>query len=86
VFGTGKVYDISQTQGIPGKMKPVEDDVNATILYNTLKKIAKDHYIVEEETMLNGARGNTAHSSECQMIVVMKIPGEDVNFSAYSDP
>ena len=23
VFGTGKVYDISQTQGITGKMKPV---------------------------------------------------------------
>ena len=34
VFGTGKVYDISQTQGIPGKMKPVEEDIKATTLYN----------------------------------------------------
>jgi hypothetical protein len=79
VFGTGKVYDISQTQGIPGKMKPVEEDIKATNLYNTLKKIAKDHYTVEEETILNGARGYTAHSGEGQKIVVMKIPGEDVN-------
>ena len=79
VFGTGKVYDISQTQGIPGKMKPVEEDIKATTLYNTLKKIAKDHYTVEEETILNGARGYTAHSGEGQKIVVMKIPGEDVN-------
>ena len=79
VFGTGKVYDISQTQGIPGKMKPVEEDVRATTLYNTLKKIARDHYTVEEETILNGARGYTAHSGEGQKIVVMKIPGEDVN-------
>ena len=79
VFGTGKVYDISQTQGIPGKMKPVEEDIKATNLYNTLKKIAKDHYTVEEETILNGARGYTAHSGEGQKIVVMKIPGEDLN-------
>ena len=79
VFGTGKVYDISQTQGIPGKMKPVEEDIKATTLYNTLKKIAKDHYTVEEETILNGARGYTAHLGEGQKIVVMKIPGEDVN-------
>ena len=79
VFGTGKVYDISQTQGIPGKMKPVEEDVRATTLYNALKKIARGHYTVEEETILNGARGYTAHSGEGQKIVVMKIPGEDVN-------
>ena len=79
VFGTGKVYDISQTQGIPGKMKPVEEDVRATTLYNTLKKIAKDHYTVEEETILNGAHSYTAHSGEGQIIVVIKIPGEDVN-------
>ena len=79
VFGTGKVYDIFKTQGIPGKMKPVEEDVKATTLYNTLKKIARDHYTVEEETVLNGARGYTAHSGEGQKIVIMKIPGEDVN-------
>ena len=79
VFGTGKVYDISQTQGIPGKMKPVEEAVKATTLYNTLKKIAKEHYTVEEDTIVNGARGYTAHSGEGQKIVVMKIPGEDVN-------
>ncbi len=79
VFGTGKVYDISDTQGIPGKMKPVEQDVKATALYNTLKKIAKEHYTVEEDTILNGARGYTAHSGDGQKIVVMKIPGEDVN-------
>ena len=79
VFGTGKVYDISQTQGIPGKMKPVEEDIKATTLYNTLKKIAREHYKVEEGNILNGARGYTAHSGEGQQIVVMKIPGEDVN-------
>ena len=79
MFGTGTVYDISQTQGIPGKMKPIEEDVKATTLYKTLKKTAKDHYTVEEETILNGARGYTAHSGEGQKIVVMKIPGEDVN-------
>ncbi len=79
VFGTGKVYDISQTQGIPGKMKPVKEDVGGTTPYNALKKIARDHYTVEEETIMNGARGHTAHSGEGQKIVVMKIQGEDVN-------
>ena len=79
VFSTGKVYDISQTSVIPGKAKPVEEDVKATTLYNTLKKIAKEHYTVEESPINNGARGYTAHSGEGQKIVVMKIPGEDVN-------
>ena len=82
VFGTGKVYDISQTQGIPGKMKTVEEAVRATTLYNTLKKIAMQHYTVKEGTIVNGARGYTAHSGEGgggQKIVVMKIPGEDEN-------
>ena len=73
------MYDISQTHGIPRKMKPVEEDVRATTLYNTLKKIVRGHYTVEAETILNGARGYTAHSGEGQKIVVMKIPGEDVN-------
>ena len=79
VFSTGKVYDISQTTPIPGKAKPVEEDVKATSLYSTLKKIAKEHYEVEESPINNGARGYTAHSGEGQKIVVMKIPGEDVN-------
>ena len=79
VFSTGKVYDISQTTPIPGKSKPVEEAVKATSLYNTLKKIAREHYTVEESTIDNGARGYTAHSGEGQKIVVMKIPGEDVN-------
>ena len=79
VFSTGKVYDISQTTPIPGKAKPVEEDIKATSLYSTLKKIAKEHYEVEESTIDNGARGYTAHSGEGQKIVVMKIPGEDVN-------
>ena len=79
VFSTGKVYDISQTTPIPGKTKPVEEDVKATALYNTLKKIAKEHYEVEESPISDGARGYTAHSGEGQKIVVMKIPGEDVN-------
>ena len=48
-------------------------------LYNTLKKIAKQHYTVEEDTIVTGARGYTAHSNEGQKIVVMKIPGEDTN-------
>ena len=79
VFSTGKVYDISQTTPIPGKSKPVEEDIKAASLYNTLKKIAREHYTVEESTIVNGARGYTAHSGEWQKIVVMKIPGEDVN-------
>jgi len=80
VFSTGTVYDISQTTPIPGKMKPVEQDIKATTLYSTLKKIAKEHYTVEEETIYNGARGYTAHSGDGgQRIVVMKIPGEDEN-------
>lgn len=79
VFSTGKVYDISQTTPIPGKSKPVEEDIKAASLYNTLKKIAREHYTVEESTIDNGARGYTAHSGEGQKIVVMKIPGEDVN-------
>ena len=79
VFGTGKVYDISQTESIPGKGKPIEDDVGARELYKTLKGIAKEHYTLEEDLISNGARGYTAHSGEGQKIVVMKIPGEDVN-------
>ena len=79
VFSTGKVYDISQTTPIPGKAKPVEEDIKAATLYNTLKKIAKEHYEVGESPIDNGARGYTAHSGEGQKIVVMKIPGEDVN-------
>ena len=79
VFSTGTVYDISQTSVIPGKGKPVEEDVKATKLYGILKKIAKEHYTVEEGSIKNGARGYTAHSGEGQKIVVMKIPGEDVN-------
>ncbi|MHB1708762.1 MAG: hypothetical protein ACYCT2_04720 [Thermoplasmataceae archaeon] len=79
VFSTGTVYDISQTTPIPGKMKPVEQDIKAAQLYSTLKKIAREHYTVEEDTIFNGARGYTAHSGEGQKIVVMKIPGEDEN-------
>ena len=79
VFSTGNVYDISQTTVIPGKAKPVEEDIKATTLYNTLKKIAREHYTVEESPINTGARGYTAHSGEGQKIVVMKIPGEDVN-------
>ncbi|WMT49344.1 MAG: hypothetical protein RE472_03090 [Thermoplasmatales archaeon] len=79
VFSTGKVYDISQTTPIPGKSKPVEEDIKTATLYRTLKKIARDHYTVEESVIDNGARGYTAHSGEGQKIVVMKIPGEDVN-------
>ena len=79
VFSTGKVYDIPQTSVIPDKAKPVEEDVKATTLYNTLKKIARGHYTVEEFPMNNGARGYTAHSGEGQKIVVIKIPSEDVN-------
>lgn len=79
VFSTGTVYDISQTSVIPGKGKPVEEDVKATKLYGILKKIAKEHYTVEEGSIKNGARGYTAHSDEGQKIVVMKIPGEDTN-------
>ena len=34
---------------------------------------------MEEPAIDNGARGYTAHSGEGQKIVVMKIPGENVN-------
>ena len=34
---------------------------------------------MEESPINSGARGYTAHSGEGQKIVVMKIPGEDVN-------
>ena len=79
IFSVGSVYDISQTTVIPGKGKPMEDNAKAESLYNTLKKIAKQHYTVEEDTIVTGARGYTAHSNEGQKIVVMKIPGEDTN-------
>ncbi len=79
VFSTGKVYDISQTSTIPGKAKPVTEDIKATNLYNTLKKIAKEHYVVEEGTIPTGALGYTAHSGEGQKLKVMKIPGENVS-------
>ena len=80
-FGTGNVYDISQTDPIPGKAKPVKDDVTTTQLYKTLKDIARKHYTVKEEPINIGARGYTAHSGDGngQEIVVMKIPGEDEN-------
>ena len=78
-FGVGHVFDISQTTPIPGKAKPVEDDIKASKLYTTLKGIAKEHYMVEEGTIGNGALGYTAHSGEGQKIVVMKIPGENTN-------
>ncbi|WMT51242.1 MAG: hypothetical protein RE471_09725 [Ferroplasma sp.] len=80
-FGTGNVYDISQTDPIPGKAKPVKEDVTTTQLYKTLKDIARKHYTVKEEPIHIGARGYTAHSGDGngQEIVVMKIPGEDEN-------
>ena len=58
--------------------KKVKKDVKATKLYSTLKHVAREHYTVEESTIV-GVRGYTAHSGEGQKIVVMKIPGEDVN-------
>lgn len=79
VFGVGKVYDISQTDAIPGKSKPVKDDVTTAELYSTLKTIAKKHYSVKEQSITSGGRGYTAHSGEGQEIVVMKIPGQDEN-------
>ncbi len=96
-FGVGNVYDISQTEAIPGKEKPVEDDRSARSIYKILKEIAKQYYDVKENTIFNGARGYTAHSRdehkasiengkvkigpaiERQTIVVMKVPGEDVD-------
>ncbi len=71
---TVKVYGISQTTPIPDKTKFTEDDIKATILYNTLKKIVGEHYTVEESSIDNDARGYTAHSGEEQKIIVMKIP------------
>ncbi len=37
------------------KAKPVEKDVKATTIYNTLKKIARRQYTVEESSINNGA-------------------------------
>ena len=79
VFGTGSVYDISQTFGIPGKEKPEVQSVKASKLYSVLKELAKQHYKVSEEPYAGG-RGYTAHSGDGEtMINVMKIPGEDEN-------
>ena len=83
-FGVGSVYDIRNTESIPGKPQiPAEETIKAQTFYKDLKEIAKKHYVVEEDplTGVHGARGYTAHSSdgEGQKIVVMKIPGEDVN-------
>ena len=78
-FGTGSVYDISQTYGIPGKEKPEVQSVKASKLYSTLKELAKQHYKVLEGPFAEG-RGFTAHSEDGEtMIKVMKIPGEDEN-------
>ena len=78
--GPGKVKDFIEKKRKEGLSdEAIEELVRATTLYNTLKKIAKDHYTVEEETILNGAHSYTAHSGEGQIIVVIKIPGEDVN-------
>ena len=78
-FGTGSVYDISQTFGIPGKEKPEIQSVKATQLYSVLKTLAKEHYKVEEGPFSRG-RGFTAHSEDGDtMIRVMKVPGEDEN-------
>ena len=83
-FGVGNVYDIRDTEPIPGKpQKPIEETIKAQIFYKNLKEIAKKHYVVEEDSIagVHGARGYTAHSSdgEGQKIVVMKVPGEDEN-------
>ena len=78
-FGTGSVYDISQTFGIPGKEKPEITSVKASKLYSTLKDLAKQHFRVEEGPYAGG-RGYTAHSGDGEtMIKVMKVPGEDEN-------
>ena len=61
VFRNGKVYETSQSSVVPGKAKPVLEDVTVTTLYKTLKKIAREHYKVEESPINNGARGYTAH-------------------------
>ena len=79
VFGTGSVYDISQTFGIPGKEKPEVQSVKASKLYSVLKELAKQHYKVSEEPYAGG-RGYTAHSGDGETVInVMKIPGEDEN-------
>ncbi|CAC12504.1 hypothetical protein [Thermoplasma acidophilum] len=63
---------------IPGKEMPVEEEIRASSLYSVLKGIAKEHYEVVESPVRD-ARGYTAHSGEGQRIVVMKVPGEDIN-------
>ncbi len=78
-FGTGSVYDISETSPIPGKAHAEIEDVKTAKLYSTLKKIAGEHYHVKEGSSHNGL-GYTAHSEDGgQEIVVMKVPGEDIN-------
>lgn len=79
-FGVGTVYDISQTQVIPGKGKPIEEDVKASQLYTAMKTLAGKHYSVSEGPIMK-ARGYTAHSvdgTETE-IRVMKVPGENEN-------
>ena len=49
--GPGKVKDFIEKKRKEGLSdEAIEELVRATTLYNTLKKIAKDHYTVEEET------------------------------------
>jgi hypothetical protein len=81
-FSVGKVYDISSTKGIPGKAsRPETEQIKANDFYNTLKKIAREHYTVVEGQIESGALGYTAHSAgnkDIPKIKVMKIPGENV--------
>ncbi len=79
MFSTGTFYDISQTSVIPGKGKPLKEDIKATTLYNALKDIAKEHYTVSDGTVTNCARSCTANPVDGQKVAVIKIPGEDVN-------
>lgn len=81
IFGTGKVYDISQTKlnGKPGAPNAEVKFRRASQLYEVLKKVAGQHYKVEEGTITTGALGYTQHTSEGDRIRVMKVPTENVN-------
>lgn len=83
MFGVGSVYDIKDTEPIPGKaQKPESETIKARQFYKDLKEVAKKHYVVEEnsEPSMDNALGYSSHSTEeGTKIVVMKVPGEDLN-------
>lgn len=77
-FGVGKVYDITQTEKIPGsKSVDVDEDITANTLYDTMTDVVKNKFGLDYEELdyTKGERGYT----DGQKISVLKIPNQDVS-------